>query len=164
MFGHDNTSERRSALRAAIEHRGYTVMTVSPDGGDEALRWFAYTVGLWPARQWPELIVFGLDHDDMARLLTAAVTQVEAWETAPKDGMEIPAVAGGASLKLRRLDPRFYPEHLGWANWYAAERGLAPPAGLQVLWPDEHGRFPDERLCDEAVVVRQTPVSDGKQV
>jgi hypothetical protein len=164
MFGHDHTTERQQALTKAIARHGYTVMTVSPDGGDENLRWFAYTVGLWPGRQWPELIVFGLDHDDMARLLSAAVKQIEIWETQPKDGMELPVVAGGAALRLRRLDPGFYEEHLGWANWYAAEKGAGPPAGMQLLWPDDEGRFPGEFGCDEAVVIRQTPVSDGKLV
>lgn len=163
-MGHDHTVGREAALLAAIARSGYSVMTVSPDGGDETLRWFAYTVGLWPERQWPELIVFGLDHDDMARLLAAAVKQAEVWGTTPKDGLELPAVAGGASLKLRRLDPRFYEEHLGWANWYAARSGVAAPGALQLLWPDDEGRFPGEVGCDETVVLRQTPVSDGRSV
>ena len=46
----------------------------------------------------------------------------------------------------------------GVADWYAAHTGTpSVPERIQLMWPDEQGRLPDDQDCDPRVRDLQTP-------
>jgi hypothetical protein len=141
-----------------VDRVGWMVMKVSPNKGDQDPRWFAYTIGLSVTFGWPELICFGMDVDVMTELLNNAVRELKTKE--PATGLQLTEVAEGYPLKLEVLPKKFFPEHLGWAMWFADYRGIKPHqfGCLQLLWPDKGGHFPSDASCDPEVRRTQTPV------
>jgi hypothetical protein len=136
-----------------INRIGWMVMKISPNGGDENPRWFAYTTGLAVTFRWPELICFGLDLDVAGGLLNNAVRELQNRAVQPSSGLELSEVLDGRIVRLRTFSPGLYREHIRWAIWYADRQGLMPAQFpcLQLLWPDKSGRFPGDPACDPMV-------------
>jgi hypothetical protein len=103
---------------------------------------FSYTVGLWPLRRRPELIVTGNwgAMEKMHDILGAAVERVF-------DGAEFHAGDEDDQV-LERLPVRFGPvarlfrlELLTWSHWAARRRDFE---ALQLLLPDREARWPGD--------------------
>jgi len=136
-----------------VDRVGWMVMRVFPDRDDQDPRWFAYTIGLAVTFGWPELICFGLDADVMQELLNNAVCELKGKGAPPSAGMELTEVMENFPARLQVFPKELFREHLGWAIWFAAHRGLAPAqfGCLQLWWPDKNGRFPADAGCDPEV-------------
>lgn len=139
-----------------VAQNGWQSVNYVPSPGDPE-EWFTYTVGLTKTAGWPEMIVFGLDRDRMFAMLQDTIQ--ECWErnAQPYDGMELVQVLQGRSAKLRAVKGLTAP-YFAMAEWYARHAGIPPMAErLQLMWPDEQGRFPDDPDCDPRVRELQTP-------
>jgi hypothetical protein len=142
-----------------VERHGWFGLSVSPraDSDDPDER-FTYTIGLPKSHGWPEIICFGLAGDAAHDLLSDAIAECEAKAASPGPGMELTKVINGYSALL--ADASTVADHyFGSAIWYARQVGTqAPPARLQLLWPDKAGKFPNDPACSEDVRRMQTPV------
>lgn len=140
----------------AVEKRGWYVVNVLPaeDGSDGDER-CSYTIGLGKSLHWPELICFGRVADEAFEMLR--LTIAECWERqiTPHDGLLLRKVLQRFPVKV--ASNAALGNYLGLAEWYAEQAGLAKPDRLQLLWPDDQGRFPDDPDCDPEIRAIQTP-------
>ena len=126
-------------LTDIIEETGMAIQYVS--GGPGQLSW-AYTIGRL-RRQRPELIAVGLAPGSVAQLFDEIE---ETWDqlTIPDDG--ICCVPGKPSHRFALMpvpDSLWFGDYLLGAFRDATEQNLLDSrAALQVLWPDNDGRFP----------------------
>jgi hypothetical protein len=140
-----------------VEEYGWFGLSAGPrEDSDDVREWWTYTIGLPKTHGWPELIVFGLDASDGHSLIAAAIEQCEKKNVAPHKGQRLfedtpgyhVLVGEGAAI------PRSY---FNSANWFAGHHGMPEPNRLQLLWPDENGRFPDDPFCSTEARQLQTP-------
>jgi hypothetical protein len=144
---------------ADIQELGYTTVQVAADG--LAPGW-GYTVGLWQRFRHPELICVGMPAQACAAVLHQLAQRVA-------DGAVLPP--GEPDSGLFRGRPHRYlevgPEWRSASDWFNLGRILLSegwgaqgwPPTLQVLWPDEHCRFPDEEGVEPALGLLQPPLS-----
>lgn len=124
-----------------IGERGWGVMMIP---GDEISRGWAFTVGLWHSYSSPEIAMFGLDVHDMTDCLNVLGDQV-------RDGRSLVADEE-TDLVLERHPVVLKTVADGWAEaFFGTSTGFyrATPEVpfLQVLWPDQDGRFPGSPGC-----------------
>lgn len=100
---------------------------------------FAYTVGL-SRLGLPEIVVRGLPADVAGRLLNNAADMSRGRRLAT--GRLYEGVAKGLPVMFCDTDD------LGTA---IALYGEADVTAIQMLWPDAHGRMPDEPGCDASI-------------
>jgi hypothetical protein len=139
-----------------VAQNGWYSVTYVPAPGDPE-EWFTYTVGLTKTAGWPEIIVFGLDRDRSFQMLHDTLHECWGRSAHPYDGMELVEVLKGRPARLREVNGLTAP-YFAMAEWYAQHSGTPSlPERLQLMWPDENGRFPDDAECDARVRELQTP-------
>lgn len=123
---------------------------------------FAYTVGLSHTHRWPELICLGLETNTLHKLLSNAISELRRRGATPAPGMVLHDVTEGYSCRLIEFSSSLLHKDLGWASWFARREGYDPTriTCLQLIWPDRHGRFPDDPSCIDDVRLLQTPATD----
>ncbi|MFI6761528.1 DUF4262 domain-containing protein [Micromonospora sp. NPDC050417] len=128
----DASAGRDDKVLATIQEHGWSALRVEGGIG------FAYTVGLWHSFRRPEIVMFGLDGENMQHWLNACVAlgREQGW---PEPGEPFEGVLEGFPTQLR-------PVHDSWRNalFGTAHRfydGFAVPV-LQLVWPDRDGRWP----------------------
>ena len=144
------SSEREAYMakvRDLIQRYGWFHQSVG--GGDNGEPSFSYTVGLHPGS--PELIVQILGSDLSSPLFWALY---EARELARATGLiPVPFVSRegeGMYFWVQRVHPAVLREDLTVACYLHEERGVEEGlVASQVVWPDEHGRWPWESEADE---------------
>lgn len=139
-----------------VEQNGWFAVNYVPGATDPDER-FTYTVGLTKTAGWPEIICFGLDSERCAGMLLDTIR--ECWERKirPAHGVGLTKVIQGNLAGLTRVDDLHSP-YFAMADWYADHSGSPNSAErLQLVWPDAHGRFPDNPNCDPHVRGLQTP-------
>ena len=128
--------------------------------GDGTFPPFTYTVGLTDMG-WPELIVAGINPQIGTLLINRIVAHYLEIGVVPADGVEL----SGDTLDFT------YPTRLKQRNdavnthmfqaVYRQERVEGPaPTALQIIFPDEDGRFPSDPGVDEKTVRVQLLQSD----
>jgi hypothetical protein len=145
---HDGTED---FIHETVERVGWSVLAI-PAGERDDEPAFAYTVGLHKRFGHPEIIVLGLPHELMHELLDVCGERIKAGETLPV-GTPFGEVLDGCSVQLRPVRAvESYREHVGYAMWFngGPEFGL-----LQLVWPDDAGRFPGEPGADPDAVKQQ---------
>jgi hypothetical protein len=156
-------SEFEQKIIDCVEEYGWFRLSVSPRAdSDDPQEWFSYTIGLPKTYGWPEIICFGLDGETAHDLFADAIAECEEKGVSPSPGLELTEVIRGYSVLL--ADASAIPDHyFGSAIWFARQVGTqAPPRRVQLLWPDEAGKFPDDPACSAEVRGMQTPV-EGPQ-
>jgi hypothetical protein len=99
---------------------------------------FAYTTGFWLKFQYPELIVFDLRQQVAHDTFWHVYRELEAGKRFATGKREndifenVPAV-------LLPVSPQHYRSHLGWSRWFYGNDDFQC---LQLIYPDESGRFP----------------------
>ena len=140
-----------------VEQNGWFVVDYAPRvDSDDPDEFFSYTVGLAKSAGWPELICFGLPEQQARSLLTNALADCWKNETVPRDGLDLNEVVQGFAARLVTFDATA-PRYFHFADWYADQVGIAPPARLQLLWPDRAGVLPNDDRCAPDVRDAQTP-------
>jgi hypothetical protein len=142
-----------------VEKFGWFGLSVAPrTDSDDPEEWFTYTIGLPKSHDWPELFCFGLGSQVAHGVLADAIAECEAKGLLPLPGLELTDTLNGFNAKL--ADASAIPDsYFGSAIWYARRAGTdVPPARLQIFWPDNAGKFPDDPDCSPEVRQMQTPV------
>lgn len=124
-----------------IERVGWAVVAVEDDAGRHA---YTYTVGLTRYHGHPELLVSGNDFARAHHVIDEIATLVAGGRRLVEGEFLVPE---GVGLLCRTIRVS-RPGRLRLARAVYGGRGFAPVSALQVVWVDEHGRWPWE-YCEE---------------
>ena len=133
-------------IQDVIKTVGWYVFKVFDEKGQ--LPDFAYSVGAFYSYQQPEIIIYGLDLDDMHNIINDIVG-------AMKDGKKIRVnkpyddFLVNYDCLFRRVRKKHYREHFGYGRWFY--QGNNFPA-LQCFWPDANGVYPWQEGCAQYVI------------
>lgn len=118
-------------VKAVTEHGWSTLWIAGPLD-------FAYTVGVYHTFGQPELVMFGLQGQDMSAWLNAAVElgRDQGW---PDPETPFAGVIEGFETQVRDVHPSWYRALFGTALGFY--RGVAVPF-RQLVWPARNGRWP----------------------
>ena len=111
---------------------------------------FAYSVGFWHSFRHPEIIIFGLDVDDLHGIINDIGESV-------KSGLKIVPDKPYAEFLseydcvFRAVNKKYYGEYPLVADGFY--RGEFPI--LQCFWPDSHSIFPWEKGFDPTLIESQ---------
>jgi hypothetical protein len=131
-----------------VKEYGWSVVLVSPRDGRPG---FAFTAGLWHTHRNPELAIFGLDPYDMQVIVNNLGEGAAAGRTlAP--GQERKDATERHPVLLRPVHLQWYPRLLADALRFYRH---PPLPFLQVIWPDEAGRYPWQAGSDPALAGAQ---------
>lgn len=124
-------------LLADVAQRGFHVVADAEEGRIPE----AFSVGLFRSFDHPEVAMLGLGAEVVATAVARVAARVRAGERFD-DGDLAEGVLDGRPVAFRRMVPRHYPAHVGYAVWYHG--GPRFPA-LQCVWADADGHFPWDR-------------------
>jgi Domain of unknown function (DUF4262) len=127
-----------------IEEYGWSCIGVFRSEEDpEGFEPFSYSVGFFLHNEHPELIVVGLPNETAHSILWTLYNRISAGERF-QAGDSISGVIQGFDVRLRAMPADGRPLNVARSYFELDEL----PA-LQVIWPDEDGRFPGEEGCNE---------------
>ena len=113
---------RDADIVATVRHHGWSVLRIF--GGLE----FAYTVGLWHTFRRPELVMFGLQGEDMQRWLNLCV-DVTRGRGLPASDEPLEGVIDGFPVCLRAVHDSWYEPLFGTARRFY-RRAAVPGTAL----------------------------------
>jgi hypothetical protein len=99
---------------------------------------FAYSVGFYETLREPEVILFGLDPEDMFAMINGIGERIKEGDTF-SDLDESGDVLDDYNVLFRTVDRKHYREYFGSALWFY--QGETFPA-IQCVWPDNEHRYP----------------------
>ena len=115
---------------------------------------FVYTVGLMYSARHPELIIVGLA-DQGYPLLMALISLIGAGQSFATPG-KLEDALDGVPLAVRAVHPTQHEKYLGHAMAHCRHQGdIGKLSAVQILWPDDNGKFPFDPECDPAAVEAQ---------
>ncbi|QNN52334.1 DUF4262 domain-containing protein [Nocardioides mesophilus] len=140
-------------VRRRIDEHGWTVQAVgaqcsvpgccssylSPASDDAD---FGYTIGLSRYRGHPELIVTGIPQLETTHPLNLMGERVRDGERFAGGDLVDDLCPCTSLVALIEVDPRKSVEYLLVANQVYRNPGGPPVRALQMVWPDQRGRFP----------------------
>lgn len=132
-----------------INTYGWHVVKVFDPNGE--LPNFAYSIGAYHSYQQPEVIMFGLDLDDLHAIINDIVGAMKSGKTITTN-KPYEEFLDGYACTFRPVINKHYDEHFGYALWYYKNSDF--PA-LQCFWPDRNGLYPWDRNCNPAVTQLQ---------
>ena len=144
-------AEHLAQLQNLIDEHGWAVHAI--EGAGEGGPPFAHTVGLSQTFDHPEVLVYGLPEQLAGKILNGVGQRINAGDPPPVgtrvpdvinhyDVVFIPMVDGPGTDDVIILD----------AMWEGRSERV-----VQLVWPDQHGRFPWDPECDPDIV-RNQPV------
>ncbi len=131
-----------------VTSRGWHVMKVLEDEDEPE---FAYTIGLFHSFKHPELIVVGLPLDLAHQVLNAAGETIRRGAQYAHGSFSREIFERHDSA-FRQIQPESSVNYLGWNLWFYD--GKYFPA-LQLIWPDDEGRWPWDAQASEWARERQ---------
>ncbi len=137
----DVQDEIEARVRHDIARHGWHLVLVPPE---ESAPGWAHTIGLFEGFEHPEVLVFGIDLQVLARLLNHVGEAIRRGRRFAS-GEEAPGLLEQGALAFRDLAPKWRDPFLGNAAWHY-QRDDVPC--LQCFWPDPGGHFPWQRECD----------------
>lgn len=145
-----------------VAQYGWHCIGVFSPPDDPVQTMFNYTIGLSHTYGWPELICFGLEMKTLHKMLSNAIAELRQKGAIPVPGMVLDDVVESYPCRLAEFSSSLLHQDLGWASWFARHEGYDPTriGCLQLLWPDRHGRFPDDPDCIAEARALQTPAQD----
>jgi hypothetical protein len=133
-----------------IERFGWNVTTVGKNKGDVGPDW-AFSTGLFSSYQHPEIALFGLEFETMAKIINNIGGEVKRGMKFEPE-IEYQEIFARCGCRFRPVQSRYYTAHFGWAIWFY--EGDPFPV-LQCFWPDKEGKYPWEASCSQFVVSAQ---------
>jgi hypothetical protein len=160
MTGQLDTKEQKAVDDVA--RFGWHCIQVFSLAYDPIQTTFSYTVGLSHTYGWPELICFGLEISTLHKMLSNAIGELQRTNSVPLPGMVLDDVVEDYPCRLNQFCSSLMHQDLGWASWFARREGHDPTriGCLQLVWPDRHGRFPDDPDCIPDVRSLQTAATN----
>lgn len=99
---------------------------------------FTYTTGFWANLSIPEVIVFSLDSKVAHDVLWDIYREAKNGRQFPT-GVCVSDIFANVDAFLIPVGKEAYPYYLGWSSWFYGGNGF--PC-VQLVWPDQEGRFP----------------------
>jgi hypothetical protein len=142
--------------------RRCSVMGIFATEDDRPTAPFNYTIGLSDLG-WPELIMAGVDNRVAAQIINTIVERCLA-DGAPKVGQVMHQVIADYPVRFKAISDQQRDDYLCWAINRQQRVGRAEPRALQVEFPDEAGRWPDDPECDPKVqFIQSLPTDEQKE-
>jgi hypothetical protein len=135
---------------ADIEKYGWNVTNVFRKGDETGPEW-AYSTGLFCSCEHPEIVIFGLELENMQKIINNIGSEVRRGARFDQ-GAEYHGIFARCACRFRPVEAIHYRDYLGWAIWFY-EGGPFPV--LQCFWPDREGRYPWDPGCDSSVSAAQ---------
>jgi hypothetical protein len=126
-----------------IDAHGWQVVCVL---GDELRPPFAYSVGIFQTLKHPEIIVVGMDHKLMHRMINEIGAWVRRGERIKIDE-PYSGLLEGYDCVFRPVPKKNYREYVGYALWYYRDDDFPL---LQCIWPDKQKHWPWEAPFNSA--------------
>jgi len=123
--------------------------------GGEACPGFVYTIGLYENFGHPETICVGLPQDVAHQGLCECVRHIESGHGFVAGTEFWNAFEGPTRCAFRTVLDKHYRAYLGYARWYYDDE---PFPVVQMIWPDNKGRLPDDEGCSESAIRAQPPL------
>ncbi|REE95245.1 DUF4262 domain-containing protein [Thermomonospora umbrina] len=139
-------SELRTIVH--VKEYGWSVVLIAPRDG---LPGWAFTTGLWHSHRSPELAVFGLEPYDMQTIVNNLGDHAAAGRPLTA-GQERRDATERHAVLLRPIHDRWYDRLLVEALRFYRR---PPLPFLQVVWPDEGGRYPWQSGSDPRLSAAQ---------
>jgi hypothetical protein len=134
---YDDVFSKLSEISNRIKADGFLIISTETDGTR-----MAYTVGL-SASGLPEIVVFGLPPATAHGILN------DAAELLKEDKLPLDAPISGLATNLPLVCKQVPAERgVGYINVAIARAGR-PVNLIQLVWPDEKGRFPWQKKFDK---------------
>ena len=160
----DNLTDYEIKLLSNVEEFGCHVTTVfDPDGTDPS---FSYSAGFTETVEQGEVIVFGLGHDLMHRMINLTLDECREGLVLA-DGMSIQGLLEGFDVIARKIPfSGLDREHFNSSMWFHQYRFDSElRSAFQLVWPGaQQGLFPWEAGCDEYVIKIQQPLYERGSV
>lgn len=128
-------------LAADVVRHGWGVIGIKAD--DRRPGW-AFTVGLWHTFRSPEVAMFGVEVDDMQLCLNDVGAQIRAGDRLGPEELR-GGILEDTAVTFRPVHHDWYRQYFTHALWFTQR---APLPVVQLVWPDQKGRFPWETDCD----------------
>ena len=150
-------------INGDVQEYGFFVMVVVDPA--RAQPPFAYTIGLHhtnPALC--DLLMLGLDAERLWHFVADIARGALADKRCEAGQTSAEFTANGLPFFFAPVGAEYYDDYLGWASNFYARR---PFPVLQVVWPDEAGRFPwqsgfDERFrAQQPLLFESSPYTGG---
>jgi hypothetical protein len=139
-----NNADDTISTADLIARYGWSI-TMVPE--DEEGPGFAYTVGLWQGFGHPELLVQGLPLEVMFAVLNIAGERIRSGERLSAGYIDRDLLEE-AACGYRAIAASKHGEYMGAA---IRHYGHGDFEALQLIWPDQQFRLPDDDACDEQV-------------
>ncbi|MGO9611992.1 MAG: DUF4262 domain-containing protein [Dissulfurispiraceae bacterium] len=140
--GSSSLSGAEKLLHYCIKRNGFSIVYAF-----EHLPNFAYSVGLEETWAHPELVIFGLDQELSHRLITDIVDLIKQGSSFA-DQNRANKIINNFRVMLMDVPSDIGIYSLSKADNYYGDRKFRV---IQILWPDQMGRFPVDDNCDEKV-------------
>lgn len=146
---------RFEKIKSDIARYGWSGIFVFDSDADRPP--FLYTIGLTEI-DLPEILVVGLPPDIAHGMVISAIKDMLDEGYVPKDGTVTEKVLTGYKVRYRDLDANLARTHYACQAFFYYENFAGPrtPSVIQLVWPDEQGRFPGETDCAGWVADAQT--------
>ena len=131
----------KQRVEPVIAAHGHAIQYVGDP--DDELQTFGYTVGL-AAQGIPEILIIArLAPDSLISIVNNAVTKLKSSSPLRLAG-DYDEVIAGYAVRLREVSVAAFTEYGLIASKWAYSHGITISRALQLVLPDELGRFPDE--------------------
>jgi hypothetical protein len=107
---------------------------------------WTFTIGLYEAYGFPELIIIGRSRATAHHILESIAHRLEKNE--PPD-LTVPALPllPGIPCLFREVLPRYYADYVGFALWFYRKRQFPL---YQIVWPNNENLYPWDRNASKA--------------
>lgn len=134
-----SSSRLLEACVTEIKKNGWAIAVERSDQAEARPASAAYTVGLFEQFGHPELLVFGLTVSTMQAMLTGMAEAIKRTGARFKAGESYAQVLEKHEILLRAIPAHEAEKRMRVAPTYYGRRHFE---ALQIVWPDETGRYP----------------------
>jgi hypothetical protein len=122
---------------------------------------FGYSVGLTD-QGWPELIIAGLQAGAACTIINNMVTYFGE-HGVPDPYVHIDKIVHDFPVRLQPVSDEVLDEYMHQAVQRQIRAGGQSPWGMQIVYPDPEGRWPDDPECEAKTVHAQMLVTDEQR-
>jgi len=119
---------------------------------DQYLPSYAHTIGLFKNYNHPEIIIFGLENENMHQILNTLVTKIQNGKDY-EPGNNYTNIVPNSPIKLLPIKKEYYPDYFKYANWFYDNTFDFP--AYQLVWADKNKKYPWDEAFNESIKFKQ---------